>query len=160
MFWWIRNIWAHSLRIPNIFSFTQYHIVYFIFIHSMVRNYQLPLCRRRLLRYMVASFFIFTTVNIATGKAAKQSSTVGSAEAGLATDGNYEATTATDMCAVTESEGSPWWRVDLARTYDVARVDVSGCSDCNSTSTVYLLLAGIRQTTIEYKTEGRNRIYI
>ena len=89
-------------------------------------------------------FFIFTTVNIATGKAAKQSSTVGSAEAGLATDGNYEATTATDMCAVTESEGFPWWRVDLARTYDVARVDVSGCSDCNSKSTVYLLLAGIR----------------
>ena len=104
---------------------------------------------------MYQFFFCYTTVNIAAKKTAKQSSTVGSAEAGLATDSNYEATTAADLCAVTHSEVSPWWRVDLARTYDVARVDVTGCSDCDSK-----FIGACLANRIELKPKGRRRVHI
>ena len=113
---------------------------------------------RPLWSYQGFLFFICITVNIAIKKAAKQSSVAGSAEASLATDGNYEATTATDFCAMTESGISPWWRVDLARTYDVARVDVTGCSDCDSKFTVHAFLAGIRQTSIGFLEQNNLRM--
>ena len=58
-------------------------------------------------------------LNIAEGRPARQSSTLGNAIASYAVDGNVYG-----ACSVTSESSSPWWRVDLGNTYRVDDVVV------------------------------------
>lgn len=71
----------------------------------------------------------FCGANVAKGRPANQSTTVRGGAAGNANDG--ELTTEHDgrRCTETQREASPWWSVDLLRTYSikVVRVTTRGC---------------------------------
>lgn len=71
----------------------------------------------------------FCGTNVAHRRPANQSTTVRGGGAGNANDG--EKTTEHDgrRCTETQREASPWWSVDLLRTYavKVVRVTTRGC---------------------------------
>lgn len=68
-------------------------------------------------------------VNVAYGKPTNQSSTVRGGEPNKANDGDLTTVHENKYCTETKSENSPWWQVDLLRTYPirVVRIVTRGC---------------------------------
>lgn len=66
----------------------------------------------------------FCAVNVAYRKPANQSTTVRGGDASHANDGNDNTLHEGKHCSETRKEGSPWWRVDLQRSYDVRVIRV------------------------------------
>ncbi|XP_069491222.1 uncharacterized protein [Ambystoma mexicanum] len=71
-------------------------------------------------------------INVALGGMASQSSTMNYGVASRAIDGNLRSYYDHGFCTHTNSERSPWWRVDLKDTYLVASVAVTNRAGPNS----------------------------
>ena len=68
--------------------------------------------------------------NIAAGKSASQSSTYGTASAGLAVDGNTDGVFNNGSVNHTNSDSQAWWQVDLGGVYTLTDVQVWNRTDC------------------------------
>lgn len=68
--------------------------------------------------------------NVALGADAVQSSTGYGGLAKFAVDGSLEANYHLKKCTHTLQEGSPWWRVDLNKTYNITRIAITNRGDC------------------------------
>jgi YVTN family beta-propeller protein len=71
--------------------------------------------------------------NIARGKTATQSSTNGAAAAARAIDGNVAATGSGNSLAITNSEATPFWEVDLGASYQLFGVRMWNRTDGSDT---------------------------
>ena len=75
-----------------------------------------------------------TVLNVAVGKAAMQSSTVGQGSPQRAIDGSTSTFFNANTCTMTEAERSAWWYVNLLEPYlvQLVRIDfgTSCCSEC------------------------------
>lgn len=69
-------------------------------------------------------------VNLARGKEARQSSTIGNAVAGLAVDAETSTHNILKSVAMTNKQSQPWWEVDLGAVYDLEKVIIRTRSDC------------------------------
>ncbi|KAF7988440.1 hypothetical protein HCN44_001013 [Aphidius gifuensis] len=71
----------------------------------------------------------FCGTNVAFRKPANQSTTVRGGDAGHGNDGDVSTEHDGKRCTETQSEPSPWWRVDLLKSYSVkvVRVTTRGC---------------------------------
>lgn len=67
--------------------------------------------------------------NVAFRKPTNQSTTVRGGDAGHGNDGDSSTEHDGKRCTETQSEPSPWWKVDLLRSYSVkvVRVTTRGC---------------------------------
>ena len=65
------------------------------------------------------------TRDVALGGIATQSSTVNGAHAALAVDGDTNGLMAGNSMALTNTEATAWWQVDLGQSADIFRVDLS-----------------------------------
>ncbi|XP_067282030.1 fucolectin-like [Pseudorasbora parva] len=74
------------------------------------------------------SLYVCVPRNLALKATAVQSSPV-QHNAKNAVDGNRNSVLASDSCSQTEEEMSPWWRVDLGKTYEINRVSITNRGD-------------------------------
>uniref|UniRef100_A0A3Q1KGE1 F5/8 type C domain-containing protein n=1 Tax=Anabas testudineus TaxID=64144 RepID=A0A3Q1KGE1_ANATE len=68
--------------------------------------------------------------NIARGGKVTQSSLYGDAVPERAIDGNRASNWAENSCTHTQNDMSPWWRVDLLKTYNINTVTITNRKDC------------------------------
>uniref|UniRef100_A0A3Q1I9V3 F5/8 type C domain-containing protein n=1 Tax=Anabas testudineus TaxID=64144 RepID=A0A3Q1I9V3_ANATE len=68
--------------------------------------------------------------NIARGGKVTQSSLYGDAIPERAIDGNRASNWAENSCTHTQNDMSPWWRVDLLKTYSINTVTITNRKDC------------------------------
>ena len=73
--------------------------------------------------------FIILIAEVALYKNASQSSTFGYA-AHNAVDGNENTDLTQHSCAHTQLDKSPWWEVDLGKTYNITGVEITNRGDC------------------------------
>lgn len=69
-------------------------------------------------------------VNIARGRPTLQSSTAYNGISSRAVDGTTNSDWSAASCTHTQTESSPWWRVDLEQTIAVGEVTVYNRGDC------------------------------
>ena len=67
-------------------------------------------------------------MNIALGKSAKQSTTIGGRGASRAVDGNTATSYYSGSCTHTDPFSSGWWRVDFGKTARVYSVKITNRS--------------------------------
>ncbi len=72
----------------------------------------------------------FSGSNLAVGTVASQSSTYGSAIAGLSIDGNRDGNFANGSVAHTLGEAAPWWQVDLGSIKTISGIKIFNRQDC------------------------------
>ncbi|GMH44734.1 hypothetical protein BSKO_12686 [Bryopsis sp. KO-2023] len=63
-------------------------------------------------------------------KPAKQSSTAYGGDAGRAVDGNVNTNFGSRSCTHTKSTKSPWWQVDLGKSFKITRIVITNRGDC------------------------------
>ncbi|GMH44697.1 hypothetical protein BSKO_12649 [Bryopsis sp. KO-2023] len=63
-------------------------------------------------------------------KPAKQSSTAFGGDAGKAVDGNVNTNFGSRSCTHTKSTKSPWWQVDLGKSFEITRIVIINRGDC------------------------------
>ena len=73
--------------------------------------------------------FTILIADVALYKNASQSSTLGYS-AHYAVDGNKNTVLGLYSCTHTITEQSPWWEVDLGKTYDITGVEITNRGDC------------------------------
>lgn len=79
-------------------------------------------------------------VNLALGKRAYQSSTMGGADASRAVDGNVNATFTAGSVTHTNADLHSWWEVDLGEVRQIGRVEITNRIDCCSERLIPFIL--------------------
>ena len=78
----------------------------------------------------LAELQIVSMPNLATGKAASQSSTEFGGDASRAVDGNTTGVYSANSTTHTSNEGNAWWQADLGTSYQLSSIRLHNRSDC------------------------------